>query len=59
MELEETPWDVGGSLVFCAIDCTRGCKKEVIQNNQETVPCEIEGITPNSFIVGCLLAFVR
>jgi hypothetical protein len=29
------------------------------QRNQETVPAKIEKITTNSFVVGCLLAFVR
>ena len=29
------------------------------QGNQDTVPAKIEGITTNSFVIGCLLAFVR
>jgi hypothetical protein len=29
------------------------------QRNQETVPAKIEGVTTNSIVVGCLLAFVR
>ena len=37
-----------------AIDCTRG-----IQNNQKTVSIKIEVMTTNSFIVWCVLAFVR
>ena len=28
------------------------------QRNQETVPAKIEGITANSIVVGCLLAFL-